>query len=306
MLLEYSTLPRAMSLFDIYTDVVVAKQLYDARESIFFMFCCLFIAFPFIMVWSASLRFVQRYMDKLENSESRSARMQYIMKNKPNEDVIKDGKSPTSSNKNSKNSGSTSSSNNNTKNKTKFLARWQMDKLSLFENIILSLYIFPFFGIIMVSIYEVYWIITDIIIALKCWFRGQLLIIDEESEYKSFKRYRKILEMVGESGMFLFCFFFAFLFFFCLEETCVVLKLSRKMYFKYTVPQSILSLIMFIFAVPVDPFDLALSLTSSVINLSYNAARFWREARFHGMSWNEYSVAMLQLGEIPIVRCFFC
>ena len=236
MLLEYSTFPRAMMVFDMYTDIIVALSLYKAKESIFFMLSCLFISFPFVMVWSASLRFVQRYMDRLENSDSR-ANISNIRRKKGG------AANEIADDENDKNKAS-----KHGRRKNKYLGRWRMEKLSLFENIVLSLYIFPPIGIIMVTLYEIYWVLTDIVIALKCFVQGNIMIIDEESEYKSFKRYRKILEMFGES-----------------------------------IPQTFLTLVMFYVGVPVSRTELILSFCSSVINFTYNAIRFWREAKFHGM-----------------------
>ena len=76
-LLYSSIWPRLLVLLDMYTDFIVAKDLYqhtsnqgqienlNTRESaILFMLTCVFILFPFVMVWTASLRFIHRYLTK--------------------------------------------------------------------------------------------------------------------------------------------------------------------------------------------------------------------------------------------------
>ena len=154
-------------------------------------------------------------MDKLDIQESRSTRIDNVM-NKPNpnqndmtnsgkkkkarKDSFNNDKDKSSENKSDKDKANENSNgnNNDSKKRNKFLGRWSMDKLSLFENILLTLYIFPPFGIIICALYEVYWIMTDVIVAFKCFIQGNIMIIDEESEYRSFKRYRKIVEMWGE------------------------------------------------------------------------------------------------------------
>ena len=64
-LLILSILPRGLVMFDMYTDGLIAIELYKGSERIWFMISCLFIAFPFVLVWSASLRFIQNYLQKL-------------------------------------------------------------------------------------------------------------------------------------------------------------------------------------------------------------------------------------------------
>eukprot|EP01083_Nonionella_stella_P083305 230297_1 len=64
-LLYKSTWPRALVIFDMYTDVIVALGLYKGEHKIWFMLSCLFIAFPFVLVWAASLRFLQNDIQAL-------------------------------------------------------------------------------------------------------------------------------------------------------------------------------------------------------------------------------------------------
>ena len=55
---------RILVIFDMYTDILVAYALYKGSERIWFMLSCLFLAFPFVLVWSASLRFIDDWMQK--------------------------------------------------------------------------------------------------------------------------------------------------------------------------------------------------------------------------------------------------
>eukprot|EP01083_Nonionella_stella_P241206 842487_1 len=74
-LLYKSTWPRALVIFDMYTDVIVALGLYKGEHKIWFMLSCLFIAFPFVLVWSASLRFLQNDLQVLySNLKARNAK----------------------------------------------------------------------------------------------------------------------------------------------------------------------------------------------------------------------------------------
>eukprot|EP01083_Nonionella_stella_P018809 52301_1 len=67
-LLYCSIWPRLLVILDMYTDMIVAKDLYEsnienintAESAILYMLACVFIIFPFMMVWTASLRFVQK------------------------------------------------------------------------------------------------------------------------------------------------------------------------------------------------------------------------------------------------------
>merc|ERR1719474_2594119 len=68
-LLSISILPRFLVILDMYTDITVTIDLYDGGESIWFMLSCLFIAFPFVLVWAASLRFIQNYVLSLDKQD---------------------------------------------------------------------------------------------------------------------------------------------------------------------------------------------------------------------------------------------
>lgn len=70
-LLIISISPRLLVILDMYTDVTVTIDLYEGGESIWFMMSCLFIAFPFVLVWAASLRFVQNYVLSLDKEKNK-------------------------------------------------------------------------------------------------------------------------------------------------------------------------------------------------------------------------------------------
>ena len=61
-LLYKCVFPRALVLVDMWTDALVAYQLLRENETLLFALSCLFIVFPFYMVWNTSLRFVQKFM----------------------------------------------------------------------------------------------------------------------------------------------------------------------------------------------------------------------------------------------------
>ena len=64
-LLYRSIWPRALVIVDMYTDILVASTLYTSTHTFWFMLSCLFVALPFVLVWSVSLRFIQMYLTKL-------------------------------------------------------------------------------------------------------------------------------------------------------------------------------------------------------------------------------------------------
>ena len=64
-LLTYQIGTRGLVIFDMYTDFLVTWALYQGNEKVWFMLSCLFITLPFVLVWSASLRFIQNYLEKI-------------------------------------------------------------------------------------------------------------------------------------------------------------------------------------------------------------------------------------------------
>eukprot|EP01084_Bolivina_argentea_P094271 169466_1 len=75
-LLFMATWPRGLVLLDMWSDGVVAYELYRVNEPIWFMLSTLFIIIPFVLVWSVSLRFiqlrVQTLFDKLNRKTSQT------------------------------------------------------------------------------------------------------------------------------------------------------------------------------------------------------------------------------------------
>eukprot|EP01084_Bolivina_argentea_P170283 295075_1 len=78
-LLFLTTWPRLLVVLDMYTDSVVAFELYKGNERIWFMLSCLFITAPFILVWSASLRFIQLYVSKLFFEKNNKSSLQWLV-----------------------------------------------------------------------------------------------------------------------------------------------------------------------------------------------------------------------------------
>eukprot|EP01084_Bolivina_argentea_P016955 31654_1 len=60
-LLYQTTWPRGLVILDMYTDSKVALSLYENKEPMWFMLSCLFIILPFVLVWTVSLRSIQKY-----------------------------------------------------------------------------------------------------------------------------------------------------------------------------------------------------------------------------------------------------
>ena len=65
-LLLQKILPRALVLFDMYTDFLVAKDLYDSGDTFWFMISSLFLFTPMLLVWVASLRFLQNWVSNAQ------------------------------------------------------------------------------------------------------------------------------------------------------------------------------------------------------------------------------------------------
>ena len=62
-------------LFDMFTDFLVTLELYRADEQMWFMLSSLFIAFPFVLVWNASLRFLQFSVEHSEFIQNHKDKM---------------------------------------------------------------------------------------------------------------------------------------------------------------------------------------------------------------------------------------
>eukprot|EP01083_Nonionella_stella_P008459 24419_1 len=160
-LLYSSIWPRVLVLVDMYTDFIVAKDLYEAtsnekqienlesldtkESAMLFMLTCVFIIFPFVMVWTASLRFVHRFLVRDYN-------------------------------------------------------RKKHDKCTTVAfNTFLMLYLFPPVGCVLMSLLEIYWVFYDIIRGIYHFCIGKILIINTDPQIKAIKEFRKVIEFFGES-----------------------------------------------------------------------------------------------------------
>eukprot|EP01084_Bolivina_argentea_P170284 295081_1 len=74
-LLFVQTWPRILVFVDMITDALLAYELYRGQQRFWFMLSSLFLMSPFILVWSASLRFiqlkVQKWYDRLNLNKSK-------------------------------------------------------------------------------------------------------------------------------------------------------------------------------------------------------------------------------------------
>lgn len=144
-LLGYQIGTRGLVIFDMYTDIIVAWALYKGNEKVWFMLSCLFIALPFVLVWSASLRFIQNYIEKIFY---------------------------------------------------KIYDKWGMKMLI---NIALIIYMFPPAGSLVIAIYEVVWLISDLYYGIKAFLFGTGLVEANDRQTKAMKTYRKAIEIFAES-----------------------------------------------------------------------------------------------------------
>ena len=204
-LLYRSTWPRILALLDVFTDIQVTIDLYQADERYLMLFSLslLFISFSFIILWSVSLRFIDTFLQKTKTNSC-----------------------------------------------------------STITHACVVLYLFPPFGCILISLYELYHVFYDIYLGFYSFFKGEILIIDKKNSKKTaFKQFRRIVEFFGES-----------------------------------IPQLMLQTYMFYAKISVESFDLILSMCISSFHLLYNLYKLNQEAKFHGMSFVQYSISVLHLG----------
>ena len=71
-LLYLSIFPRALVILDMYSDGVVASDLYANNHSLLFALSCLFMVSPFLLVWVGSLRFVQKWLKQASSNHNSS------------------------------------------------------------------------------------------------------------------------------------------------------------------------------------------------------------------------------------------
>eukprot|EP01084_Bolivina_argentea_P125033 221562_1 len=167
-LLFIQTWPRILLVFDMYTDLVVAYELYQGEQRVWFMLSSLFFVLPFILVWFASLRFIQLYVQKLYDKLD-------VHSDKSTNNIIK--------------------SKNNIYSKLK-------KKSSLIHtviNIFLMIYMFPPIGSIFIAIAEIFWVISDIYNGIKAFIFGTGIIETENREITAMKSYRRAVNVFAES-----------------------------------------------------------------------------------------------------------
>lgn len=61
-----------------YTDSVICYELYTGNEKVWFMASCLFICLPFMLIWNASLRFIQQYIEHFVSKLGQNRNSKYI------------------------------------------------------------------------------------------------------------------------------------------------------------------------------------------------------------------------------------
>ena len=164
---------RVLLFYDMYTDVVVALEFYKSKNIYWFALSCIFIVSPFLLVWMASLRYLDIFLDKMSETND-------------------NGYSKTTSNTVQNNSASTVSKNPNNNKKT-----WKQKIVP----VVTCLYLIPFVGMFCIAGVEMYLIIRDAFLALKLTKEGKLLILDanKHGELESLKEYRKCVEILSES-----------------------------------------------------------------------------------------------------------
>lgn len=212
-LLYTSVGPRILSLVDIYTDIQVAIDLYNGKYTALFGLSLIFISFSFIMLWSVSLRFIDKIIDKTQQSSIISNLINHSRSSK------------------------------------------------IIFDILLVLYLFPPFGCLAVTLYEICYLLYDVYIGLTSFIKGEILIIDKNLEKTALKQFRRIVEFFGES-----------------------------------IPQLMLNVYMFCFNIKVSPFDLYLSIAVSTLHLVLNLYKLAKEAKYNGLSFAQYSISVLHLG----------
>ena len=136
-------------------------------------------------------------------------------------------------------------------------------------NLALIFYLFPPFGCIIITLYEVGWVFYDIYHGLKSFLKNEILIIDKNSEISSIKQFRRVIEFFGES----------------VPQTGIQLYIWSNLE-----------------NINISQTDLYTSLAVSLFTLIYNMYKLKTEAKFHCMSFATYAISVLQLGEIPIVK----
>ena len=229
-LLNKSIWPRGLALFDIYTDIQVTIDLYQSKSS-------KERNKEYLILFASSILFISFSFIMLW-----SVSLRFI---------------ETFWNKHKQWLNNHHDSKNNKNGKI----------LKITMNVLLTIYLFPPVGCLLVSLYEIYYILYDIYCGVYSFMKGEILIIDKDSKRKAFKQFRRIVEFFGES-----------------------------------IPQLCIQTFLFVSNIDVDEFDLYLSIASSTFHLFYHCYTLNIDAQYHGMTFAEYSINVLHLGEIPIAK----
>ena len=123
--------PRTLACIDLYTDGVVTYQLYTSNEIVLFTLSFAFILLPFVVVWSVSLRFLQKFVNRMSKDK-----------------------------------------------------KW----ITYF----VLLYLFPPIGCIIVTTYEIVWVVYEFFKGLLYFCGKTTLILDKDSTTESVKSYYNI------------------------------------------------------------------------------------------------------------------
>lgn len=74
-LLYLSVWPRGLVLLDMYTDGIIAFNLYKNNDSFLFSLSLLFIITPFMLVWVGSLRFAQKFFKEKDDTIGKKVKL---------------------------------------------------------------------------------------------------------------------------------------------------------------------------------------------------------------------------------------
>ena len=87
-----------------------------------------------------------------------------------------------------------------------------------------------------------------------------------------------------------------FLFLISLAAFCLFICLICVLSFAHSIPQLLIQTYMFAYEIKVNERDLIISIIVSSIHLFYNLYQLRKEAKYHGMTFVQYSISVLHLG----------
>ena len=255
--------PRLYSLWLLYCNMwprilVFIAELYISNQTGLFAISCLIIVFPFFSVWMVSLRFIQMYLNEIQN----------------------ESQNQNNNNNNNKNNNNDQSHKNKIKRSVLdgLFPSWAdcgvVGKLCncinlrnpRVLNVLLWFYLFPPIGCLLVTIFELFWVLNDVYVGLYSFSTGKILLIDKNQTITSIKQFRKVIE---------------------------------------TLAQTLIQIYMFAAGTDVNDVNLGISLGVSLFNLIYNCNKLRKEAKFQEMSFASYVISVLQLGKCFFCFFFF-